>query len=635
MRPISAFSTRKAAAILQPDRGKSQFGNLVLSFNVHVGWLLSIAGVKEEPIGDNPQNCRHGEALITKPILTCRFSQAEAFCRFHSTNESISVSAVLCKDSPSWTTLFRNGRSSMCTPNHYDIIIIGTGPGGGTLAYKLAPSGKKILLLERGGYLPREKDNWNTKTVFIENRYKAKETWCDKDGNAFHPGIHYNVGGNSKVYGAALLRMRAQDFGEVKHYGGISPEWPIRYDDLEPYYTQAEHLYYVHGNRGEDPTEPKAGAPYIYPALSHEPRIQELHDDWMKMGYHPFHLPVGVMLDENQKEKSACIRCNTCDGYPCLVNAKADSQVVCVDPALQYPNVTMVTNALVSRLEARGAGREVTGVVVERNGQMETYKADIVVVSCGAINSAALLLRSANDNHPNGLANSSDLVGRNYMCHNNSAMLAISKTPNPTVFQKTIGLNDFYHSSADWDFPMGHISMIGKSDMETLRAGAPAFAPSFALDQMAKHSLDFWMTSEDLPDPDNRVLVGKEGNIALRYTENNLEAHERLAAKLKSMLNHLGCEKHLLSTHLYLGKKIPIAGTAHQCGTVRFGRDPRASVLDINCKAHDLDNLYVVDASFFVSSSAVNPSLTIMANALRVGDHLLQRLGARSPEAIA
>lgn len=523
----------------------------------------------------------------------------------------------------------------MCTPNHYDIIIIGTGPGGGTLAYKLAPSGKKILLLERGGYLPREKDNWNTKTVFIENRYKAKETWCDKDGNAFHPGIHYNVGGNSKVYGAALLRMRAQDFGEVKHYGGISPEWPIRYDDLEPYYTQAEHLYYVHGNRGEDPTEPKAGAPYIYPALSHEPRIQELHDDWMKMGYHPFHLPVGVMLDENQKEKSACIRCNTCDGYPCLVNAKADSQVVCVDPALQYPNVTMVTNALVSRLEARGAGREVTGVVVERNGQMETYKADIVVVSCGAINSAALLLRSANDNHPNGLANSSDLVGRHYMCHNNSAMLAISKTPNPTVFQKTIGLNDFYHSSADWDFPMGHISMIGKSDMETLRAGAPAFAPSFALDQMAKHSLDFWMTSEDLPDPDNRVLVGKEGNIALRYTENNLEAHERLAAKLKSMLNHLGCEKHLLSTHLYLGKKIPIAGTAHQCGTVRFGRDPRASVLDINCKAHDLDNLYVVDASFFVSSSAVNPSLTIMANALRVGDHLLQRLGARSPEAIA
>jgi choline dehydrogenase-like flavoprotein len=514
----------------------------------------------------------------------------------------------------------------MSTTTHYDVIIIGTGPGGGTLAYKLAPSGKKILLLERGGYLPREKDNWSSKTVFIDNKYKAKEAWKDKDGGTFHPGIHYNVGGNSKVYGAALLRMRAQDFSEVKHHGGISPEWPICYDDLEPYYTQAEHLYHVHGNRGEDPTEPKASAPYKYPAITHEARIQELHNDWQKCGYKPFHLPVGVMLNEVQKEKSACIRCSTCDGFPCLVNAKADSQVVCVDPALQFPNVMMITNAKVTRLEARGEGREVTGVVVERNGERETYKANIVVVSCGAINSAALLLRSADDKHPNGLANSSDMVGRNYMCHNNSAMLAISKRPNPTVFQKTIGLNDFYHASAEWGYPMGHISMIGKQDLDSLRAGAPAFAPGVALDQMAKHSLDFWMTSEDLPDPENRVLVGKDGSITLAYTENNLEAHLRLAAKLKSMMNHIGCEEHLLPTHLYLGKKIPIAGTAHQCGTVRFGRDSKTSVLDVNCKAHDLDNLYVVDASFFVSSSAVNPSLTIIANALRVGDHLLERL---------
>ncbi|MDF0645173.1 MAG: GMC family oxidoreductase [Nitrospira sp.] len=520
-------------------------------------------------------------------------------------------------------------------PSHYDIIIIGTGPGGGTLAYKLAPSGKKILLLERGGYLPREKDNWNTKTVFIENRYKAKDTWHDKDGNTFHPGIHYYVGGNSKVYGAALLRMREQDFSEVKHQGGISPEWPIHYHDLEPYYTEAEHLYHVHGRHGEDPTAPPAGAQYKYPPLKHEPRIQELHDDWIRVGYHPFHLPVGVMLDEEQSEKSACIRCNTCDGFPCLLGAKADSHVICVEPALRYPNVTMLTHAMVTGLETSASGREITEVVVERNGQMEAYRADLVVVSCGAINSAALLLRSADDKHPNGLANSSDMVGRHYMCHNNSAMLAISKTPNATVFQKTIGLNDFYHASADWDFPMGHISMIGKSDMNTLRAGAPAFAPGFALDQMAKHSLDFWMTSEDLPDPDNRVLVGKDGGITLAYTENNLEAHRRLAEKLKSMLNHLGCEEHLLPTHLYLGKKIPIAGTAHQCGTVRFGRDPKTSVLDVNCKAHDLDNLYVVDASFFVSSSAVNPSLTIIANALRVGDHLLERLGATSPEAVA
>lgn len=511
-------------------------------------------------------------------------------------------------------------------PSHYDIIIIGTGPGGGTLAYKLAPSGKNILLLERGGYIPREKDNWNSRTVFIENRYKAKETWRDKNGATFHPGIHYNVGGNSKVYGAALLRMRAQDFDEVKHCGGISPEWPIGYDDLERYYTQAEHLYHVHGRHGEDPTAPPASVQYKYAPLKHEPRIQELHDDWMKMGYHPFHLPVGVMLNEDEKEKSVCIRCGTCDGFPCLLGAKADSQVICVEPALRYPNVRLLTHAMVTRLETSASGREVTGVTVEHHGQVETYRADVVVVSCGAINSAALLLRSADDAHPNGLANSSGMVGRHYMCHNNSAMLAISKRPNMTVFQKTIGLNDFYFPSAEWDYPMGHISMVGKQDLEMLKTGAPALAPGLALDIVAKHSLDFWMTSEDLPDPQNRVLVDKTGAITLVYTENNLIAHSRLAAKLKSMLNRLGCEDHLIPQHLYLGKKIPIAGTAHQCGTVRFGRDPKTSVLDVNCKAHDVDNLYVVDASFFVSSSAVNPSLTIMANALRVGDHLLERI---------
>lgn len=515
-------------------------------------------------------------------------------------------------------------------PSHYDIIIIGTGPGGGTLAYKLAPSGKKILLLERGGYLPREKDNWSSRAVFIENRYKAKETWMDKHGRPFRPGIHYHVGGNSKVYGAALLRMRPQDFGEVKHHGGLSPEWPIRYEDIEPYYTQAEHLYHVHGRHGEDPTEGPAGAQYKYAPLKHEPRIQELHDDWMKMGYHPFHLPVGVMLDEERQDHSPCIRCSTCDGFPCLVGAKADSQVVCVEPALQHGNVSLVTGALVIRLETSVSGREVTGVVVERNGETENYAADIVVVACGAVNSAALLLKSANDRHPNGLANASDMVGRNYMCHNNSAMLAISKRANMTVFQKTIGLNDFYCASPDWDYPMGHISMVGKQDLDMLRTGAPAFAPGLALDVLAKHSLDFWLTSEDLPDPDNRVVIDKQGTICLHYTENNLEAHRRLAAKLRSMLNRLGCEAdRLIPQHLYLGKKIPIAGTAHQCGTVRFGRDPKASVLDVNCKAHDLDNLYVVDASFFVSSSAVNPSLTIMANALRVGDHLLARLGGK------
>jgi len=521
----------------------------------------------------------------------------------------------------------------MDTTGHYDVIIIGTGAGGGPLAHRLAPSGKRILLLERGEYVPREKDNWDTKAVVTEGRYHIKEAWSDRRGREFHAGTHYAVGGNTKFYGAALLRMRREDFGELRHHGGVSPAWPIGCDDLEPYYAEAERLYHVHGTRGEDPTEPPASGPYPYPAVSHEPRMQQLSDDLARAGYRPFHLPVGVMLDEANPRKSRCVRCATCDGHPCLVYAKADAQVVCVDPALDHPNVTLLTNAYVSRLETSASGRAVTRVQVERDGRREAYEAGIVVVSCGAINSAALLLRSANDRHPNGLANGSDQVGRNYMCHLNSVMLAVTLCPNPTVFQKTLAINDFYFASKEWDFPMGHISFVGKTDANVLAAGAPRIVPGFTLDVMAKHSLDFWLTSEDLPDPENRVTLTKSGGVMLEYTPNNEEGHRRLQAKLKAMLKETRCPAHggdcardLLPMAAYIGKRIPLAGVAHQNGTLRFGRDPKSSVLDVNCKAHELDNLYVVDGAFFPSSSAVNPALTIMANALRVGDHLLERL---------
>jgi choline dehydrogenase-like flavoprotein len=521
----------------------------------------------------------------------------------------------------------------MAQENHFDVIIIGTGAGGGTLAYHLAPSGKRILLLERGGYLPREKDNWDSRAVFLESKYRAKEVWYDKDGNAFHPGIQYYVGGNTKVYGAALLRFRKEDFGEVRHYGGISPAWPLSYEDFEPYYTKAEHLYHVHGEHGIDPTEAPASAPYRHRPVSHEPRIQELYDDLQRCGHHPFPLPLGILLNERDGKAlytSACVRCAAFDGFPCLVNGKADAQIICVDPALDHPNVQLLTGSYVKRLETDASGRVITNVLVERDGQLEEYSADIVVVSCGAVNSAALLLRSANDKHPNGLANSSDVVGRHFMRHNNSALMAISKQPNSTVFQKTLGLNDFYFRSDDWEYPLGGIQMLGKTDGEMLKAEAPSWAvwkPEFALDYMAEHSIDFWAQSEDLPHADNRVSVNAEGEIRLDLQETNVEGHHRLIAKLKGMLKDLGLHDHLMSRSLYLGKNIPIGGTAHQAGTVRFGRDPRKSALDLNCKAHDLDNLYVVDASFFVSIAAVNPSLTIIANALRVGDHLLERLG--------
>ena len=388
----------------------------------------------------------------------------------------------------------------------------------------------------------------------------------------------------------------------------------------------------MHGNRGEDPTEPPAGKAYRWPAVSHEPRLQHLADDFAASGLRPFHTPLGIMLDEKNPRLSPCIRCNTCDGFPCLVHAKSDA-VLCVDPALQYPNVTLLTNALVRRLETDSTGREVRQVIVEPDGAVETYSGDIIVVSCGAINSAALLLRSANDKHPNGLANSSDIVGRHYMGHTNSVLMAISKCPNPTVFQKTLSVNDFYFGSKDFEYPMGHISFVGKLDAITLRAGAPAIAPGFTLELMATHSLDFWLTSEDLPDPNNRVTINRDGEIVLTYTPNNLKAHEQLRAYLQRAMKQNTCSIHghdcrqgLFARNLYVGQRIPLAGVAHQNGTIRFGNDPKTSALDANCKAHDLSNLYVVDGSFFPSSAAVNPALTIIANALRVGDHLLQRL---------
>ena len=517
----------------------------------------------------------------------------------------------------------------------FDLIIIGTGAGGGTLAHALASSGKRILLLERGDYVPREKDNWDPRAVNVDGKYQTKEVWRDKDGKPLHPHTNYYVGGNTKFYGAALFRLRKEDFGEIPHYRGISPAWPISYEDLEPYYTKAEQLYHVHGERGVDPTEPPASTPYFYPPVSHEPRIQQLSDDWESLGHKPFHTPLGVMLDEKNMHKSRCIRCNTCDGFPCLVHAKSDAQVLCVDPALENPNVTLLTNAFVHRLETSASGREVTKVHVKRDGENETYLANIVVVSCGAINSAALLLRSANDKHPNGLANSTDVVGRHYMGHINSVLMALSKCPNPTIFQKTLSLNDFYFGSKEWEYPMGHISFVGKLDAITLKAGAPALAPGWTLELMATHSLDFWLTSEDLPDPDNRVTLDKEGNIVLSYKPNNEEGHKRLIEKLKDLMKQQRkcsvhgheCHQGLFARNLFIGQRIPLAGVAHQNGTIRFGKDPKTSALDPNCKAHDVDNLYVVDASFFPSCGAVNPGLTVMANALRVGDHLLERLG--------
>jgi len=526
---------------------------------------------------------------------------------------------------------------------HYDVIIIGSGPGGASVAHALAPTGKKILLLERGDYLPRSRANWDSQTVFVDGAYQVDDLWYGQDGRAFRPGLHRYVGGNSKVYGAALFRMRERDFGEIRHKDGISPAWPIAYDVFEPWYAEAERLFHVHGRRGEDPNEPPSSGPFPYPPVSHEPAIQALSDSLSRQGLHPFHLPLGILLDEKDGRPtptSICIRCDAFDGFPCLLNGKADAQVVCVDPALKaHANLELLTGAYVSKLETDPAGGAVDGVRVTRDGQEERYTADIVVVACGALSSALLLLRSANDRHPRGLANGSDQVGRNYMRHNQSILMALMTEPNDTVFQKTLAVSDYYFGADDWDFPLGLIQMCAASHGAQIRGEAlPAWlewAPRMPFEEMARHSMDFWLSSEDLPRPGNRIFY-EDNRVVLDVAEGNMEAHHRLKKKLETMLSATGAHSVLLERRLYLGKDIPIGGTAHQAGTARFGADPATSVLDLDCKAHELDNLYLADASFFPSIGAVNPTLTIIANALRVAEVIKTRLGAcdRPPDGL-
>ncbi|HVA36538.1 MAG TPA: GMC family oxidoreductase [Candidatus Dormibacteraeota bacterium] len=506
-----------------------------------------------------------------------------------------------------------------------DVLIVGSGAGGGTLARALAPAGLSILVLERGGYLAREKENWEPRAVFREQRYHTREHWLDESGKPFRPGAAYVVGGNTKVYGAATLRRRVSDFGAVRHIDGETQRWPIAYEDLAPFYRTAEQWYFVHGLRGEDPTEPPEEHPYPFPPVSHEPRIAEVFTRLRRLGLRPFHLPLAVRLDESQRDSSPCIRCNTCDGFPCLVNAKGDAEWSGIRPAQAAGSIGVRTAARVRRVLTDATGRRAIGVELETEEGSETIEARVVVLSAGAVNSASLLLASRTERQTNGLANGSGLVGRNYMCHNNSAVLAISPSErNPTVFQKTIGVNDFYLDSGDPDFPypLGHIQLLGKATGGVLEAQRPR-VPAPVLRWMAAHSVDWWITTEDLARPENRVSLDGDGGIRLSYTPTNLAEHERLARKLKELLGKIGFP-------IVLFQKMGIEAVAHQCGTARFGVDPAYSVLDPYCRAHEMENLYVVDGSFMPSASAVNPSLTIMAQAIRVAEHLKDRFRAGS-----
>lgn len=518
----------------------------------------------------------------------------------------------------------------------YDVIIIGTGAGGGTLAHQLAKSGKKILILERGEFLPREVQNWDPHEVFTTGRYRPNENWYDLNGNPFQPFTHYCVGGNTKVYGAALLRLRESDFQEVQHIDGVSPKWPVPYEVFEPYYTRAEQLYSVHGEAGVDPTEPWRSGTYPFPAMPFEPDMAELSSHFKAQGYEPAPIPIGVRLPQDKVRMKEAATISYFDGYPDPTEMKADSHVVGIKSALQRENVDLLTGAKVLQLKTDATGQHVTKVVATYQGEQVEFEGDIVVLSCGAINSAALLLKSANAMHPQGLANGSGQVGRNLMLHNNGTVIAITTKPNKAAFQKSILLSEYYHGTPTFPYPAGAIQLMGKTDPDTLKGLLEEQYGKdwgYDLEYYSRHTIDFFITAEDLPKYENRVILRPDGAIQLLYHPNNLKAYEHLRSKLIQMLDEINSQ-YAYGVLGYMGYKLGISGVSHQSGTCRFGLDPMTSVLDTNCKAHDLDNLYVVDTSFFPSSGAVNPSLTAMANALRVGEHLLARMQGKRMEPV-
>jgi choline dehydrogenase-like flavoprotein len=516
----------------------------------------------------------------------------------------------------------------------YDIVVIGSGAGGATLAQRLAATGRSILILERGERLPVEPHNWSPKEVFLRHRYKAKERWLDRKGRAFQPNIHYWVGGNTIFYGAALYRFRKRDFEEVAHHGGrVSPAWPIRYDDLAPYYLEGEQLWNVHGARGCDPTDDADAPPYPHPPMTHDPEIRTLKGRLTLQGFRPFEMPIAAERDDMNAAQSPCVRCRTCGGFPCLREAKSDGRKM-VARALAHRNVELVSGAKVVRLETAPGGKSVSSIVYETSDGEARVKADVVVLAAGAINSAALLLRSANGDHSNGLANGSDQVGRNYMFHTASASLSFAWPKIEADFPKTMAINDFYWGDPDGKFPypMGHIQLLEYLSGDVIRGQLSQTMPSWMIPEafasfMGDRILAFLIMTEDLPEARNRVRLEADGAIRLDYWYNNLTAHDRLIRRFHRAMAKAGrtC-RCLRANRAQMDSILPIYGTAHQCGTLRMGTDQKSSVVDVNCKAHELDNLYVADTSVFVSSAAVNPALTCIANSLRVADRIAERM---------
>lgn len=488
-----------------------------------------------------------------------------------------------------------------------DILIVGSGMGGSTLAHALRDNGSDVLVVERGAFLPREPENSMPEEMHIHGRYKTAEPWIDaRTGQPFQPGTYYWVGGNTKFYGASLPRFRREDFEEAIHHDGTSPAWPFTYDDLEPYYTQAERLYEVHGSADEDPTEPYHSAPYPHPPLAHEPTIERFAASLKRQGLHPFHTPNGMNLDSDEQRRAA----TTADGCPVESDVKSEAENRALRPALGSKNIRLLVEAKVTRLLTAADGRTVVAAEAQLRGRTVRIEAKQFVISAGAVNSAALLLRSADTQHPDGLGNSSGLLGRNYMVHNSTFFVAIDpRRRNETAWQKTLGINDWYLAGPDNEYPLGNLQMLGKLQAAMIKNARP-WAPMWALKAATDRSLDIYLTTEDLPRLDNRITVDQH-DIFIRWRPNNVEPHRELVRRVTKAVRRAGYP-------IVLTQRMGIETNSHMCGTAVAGTDPSRSVLNARCRSHDVDNLWIIDGSFFPSSAALNPALTIAANALRV-----------------
>jgi len=508
----------------------------------------------------------------------------------------------------------------------YDIVIIGSGAGGGTMARALAPTGRRILVIERGSSFPRHADNWDPGVVWVEQRYRTKERWLSSRAKEFQPNTHYGIGGNTKFWGSVLYRLRVEDFERTQHADGESPAWPICYQELAPYYDRAEAMYHVHGQAGVDPTDPPRGE-FPYPPIAHTVGMERMIERFRARGLHPSFLPLGLI---RPGEEQGCVLCDKCNSFPCMIGAKSDAETCGLLPARrESPRVEVRERTLATRLVTDRSGKRVIAVDVLTDGVEQRIHGDLFIVSCGAVNSAALLLRSGNGK-PGGLANSSGLVGRNYMAHVTTMFSAYrwdDVLAGPHGFQKTMAINDFYHANGSRSYPLGHIQSQGTIHPDMVRGGAPPLLKlglrvvlsvfPRSLKHWTDHSIQWLAMTEDLPLPQNRVTLHND-RIRVDYRPSNMKAHRQLNRTLQRLLRECGFS-------WIMKLSFGMGNTTHQCGTLVFGKDPATSVLDPWCRTHDVDNLFVVDASFFPSSAAVNPGLTIVAQALRVADHIIAK----------